>query len=65
MKISQVFPVCKNGVRADPGNHGPVNLTSVPRKIMVKNILGTTERHLKKDSVIRHGQQRKSPFELI
>jgi len=36
-------------VREDPGNYRPVSLTSVPGKLM-KIMLGTIERHLKKCS---------------
>lgn len=35
-KLDRVIPICKNSMRADPGNHRSVNLTSVPRKITVK-----------------------------
>ena len=42
-------------MREDPGNYRPVSLTSVPGKIM-EIILGTIERHLKNNAVIRHSQ---------
>lgn len=43
-------------MREDTGNYRPVNLASVAEKIMVVIILGTTERHLKNDTVIRNSQ---------
>ncbi|KAK4806195.1 hypothetical protein QYF61_001118 [Mycteria americana] len=55
-KLATVIPIYKKGVREDPGNYRPVSLTSVPGKIMEKIILGTTERHLKNNAIIRHNQ---------
>ena len=43
-------------MREDSGNYRPVSLTSVPEKIREKIILGTVERHLKNNAVIRHSQ---------
>ncbi|KAK4810585.1 hypothetical protein QYF61_007322 [Mycteria americana] len=55
-KLANVIPIYKKSMREDPGNYRPVSLTSVPRKIMEKIILGTTERHLKNNAIIRHSQ---------
>ncbi|KAK4806138.1 hypothetical protein QYF61_001061 [Mycteria americana] len=55
-KVASVIPIYKKGVREDPGNYRPVSLTSVPGKIMEKIILGTVERHLKDNAIIRHSQ---------
>ena len=57
-KPANVIPIYKKGVREDPGNYRPVSLTSVPGKIMEKIILGAIERHLRKNTVIRHSQHR-------
>lgn len=48
------FQFTKKGVRED--NDRLVSRTSGPGKIMEKNILGTTERHSKKNAVLRHSQ---------
>jgi len=44
-------------MREDPGNYRPVRLPSVPGKIMAKIILGTVQRHLKNNAIIRHNQR--------
>lgn len=49
-KLASIIPIYKKGRREDPGNYGPVNLTSVPGKVTEKIILGTTERHLKNNA---------------
>ncbi|GAB0195083.1 mitochondrial enolase superfamily member 1 [Grus japonensis] len=56
-KLANVIPLCKKDVREDPENYRPVSLTSLPGKIMEKIILGTIERHLKNNAIIRHSQQ--------
>jgi len=56
-KLGSVIPICKKGMREDPGNYRPVSLPSVPGKIMQRIILGAAERHLKNNAVIRHSQQ--------
>ncbi|KAK4832645.1 hypothetical protein QYF61_024673 [Mycteria americana] len=56
-KLGNVIPVYNKGVREDRGNYRPVSLTSVPGKITEKIILGTIERHLKNNAIIRHSQQ--------
>lgn len=43
-------------MRKDPWNYRPINPVSVPEKIM-EIILGTAERHLKTNAVIRHCQR--------
>ncbi|KAK4829030.1 hypothetical protein QYF61_001805 [Mycteria americana] len=55
-KLGNVIPVFKKHVRKDPGNYRPVSLTSVPGKIVEKIVSGTTERHLKRNAIIRHSQ---------
>ncbi|KAJ7415110.1 RNA-directed DNA polymerase from mobile element jockey-like protein [Pitangus sulphuratus] len=55
-KLANVIPIYKKGMMEDPGNHRPVRLTSVPGHIMEKIVLGTTERRLKNNAVIRHSQ---------
>jgi len=55
-KLASIISVYKEGKREDPGNHRPVSLTPVPGKIMEMIILGTTERHLKSNAIIRHSQ---------
>lgn len=42
-----VTAVYKKGMREEPGNYKPVNLTSVPGKIVEKIMLGAAERHVK------------------
>ena len=55
-KLASVTPVCKKGVREDPGNYKLDSLTSVPGKIMEKIIPSITERHLKNNAIIsQHG----------
>ncbi|GAB0207248.1 mitochondrial enolase superfamily member 1 [Grus japonensis] len=54
-KLANVIPIYKKGMREDPGNYRPVSLTSVPGQIM-EIILGTVERHLKNNAIIRHSQ---------
>ncbi|GAB0180000.1 mitochondrial enolase superfamily member 1 [Grus japonensis] len=54
-KLANVIPIYKKALREDPGNYRPVSLTSVPGKIL-KFILGTIERHLKNNAVIKHSQ---------
>ena len=44
------------GVREDPGDYRPVSLTSVPARVMEMIILGTIERHLKNNAIVRHTQ---------
>jgi len=49
-------PLFKKGKKEGPGNYRPVSLTSVPGEIMVKVILGITEKHLRDNTVIGHWQ---------
>ncbi|KAJ7403652.1 laforin isoform X2 [Pitangus sulphuratus] len=46
----------EEGQEAEPCNSKPVSLTSVPGKVMEKTILGSTEKHLKDNTVIGHSQ---------
>ncbi|KAK4823871.1 hypothetical protein QYF61_007627 [Mycteria americana] len=55
-KLANVIPIYKKGAREDPGNYRPVSLTSVLGKITEKVILGTIERHLKNNTIIRHSR---------
>jgi len=55
-KLVNIIPIHNKGVREDPGNYSPVSLTSVPGKIMENIVLGTIERHLHKNAIIRHSQ---------
>ncbi|KAK4831728.1 hypothetical protein QYF61_018858 [Mycteria americana] len=48
-------PIFKKGKKEDCGNYRPVSLTSVPRKIMEKVILGV-EKHLRDNTVIGQSQ---------
>ncbi|PKU28555.1 rna-directed dna polymerase from mobile element jockey-like [Limosa lapponica baueri] len=57
-KLDNVIPIYKKGMREDPGNYTAASLISVPGKIMGKIILGTIERHLKDNAIIRHSQYR-------
>ncbi|KFW85482.1 RNA-directed DNA polymerase from mobile element jockey, partial [Manacus vitellinus] len=51
-KLAKVVPLLKKGKKQEPENYRPVNLTSLPGKIMEKIILGSIEKHLKDNSVI-------------
>ncbi|KAK4824398.1 hypothetical protein QYF61_014058 [Mycteria americana] len=55
-KLANVIPIYKKGVREDPGKYRPVSPTSAPGKIVENIILGTIERHLKNNAIIRHSQ---------
>ncbi|PKU47404.1 rna-directed dna polymerase from mobile element jockey-like [Limosa lapponica baueri] len=56
-KLANV-PIFKKGKMEDPGNYRPVNLTSVPGKIMEKVILGVIENHLRNNQFTGHSQHR-------
>ncbi|KAK4831911.1 LOW QUALITY PROTEIN: hypothetical protein QYF61_020058 [Mycteria americana] len=53
-KLASVIPIYKKGVREDPGNYRPSNLSSL--KNYGEDIWGTTERHFKNNAIIRHSQ---------
>jgi len=55
-KLANVTAVYKKGKKEDSGNYRPVSLTSAPGKTMEKIILGTVERRLKNNAIIRHSQ---------
>lgn len=61
-----VTAVYKKGMRKEPGNYKPVNLTSVPGRIVEKIMLGAAERHLKDNAQSTWIQKGKScPTNLI
>lgn len=55
-KLTNIITIYRNGIREDPGNYSSVSLTSVPRKLMEKIILGDTESQWKNKAVIMHSQ---------
>jgi len=55
-RIASVTPIYKKGWKEDPGNYGPVSLTSVPGKIMEQFILSALTRHVKDNKGIRPSQ---------
>ena len=50
--------VFKKGKEEDLGNYRPVNLTSVPRKVMEQLILDAISKKLEEKKVIRRSQHR-------
>lgn len=54
-KLADVIPVYQKGMREDTGNYRPVSLTSLLGKIY-RDHTGTTERHLKNNTTIKHSQ---------
>lgn len=55
--LANVILIYKKCVKEDPRNYKPLSSTSVTGKIM-KIILGTAERHLKNNAIVRHSQHR-------
>lgn len=55
-KLASVTPIHKKSMREDPGNYRPLSLTSAPGEIREKILLGTVERHLKNNAIVRHSQ---------
>ncbi|KAJ7403393.1 hypothetical protein BTVI_77325 [Pitangus sulphuratus] len=54
-KLANIVLIFKKG-KEDPGNYRPVSLTSVSHKVMVKIILGNTEKHLQDNTVTGDSQ---------
>ena len=55
-RIANVTLVFKKGEKEDPGNYRPINLTSVPGKVMEQLILYAISRQLEKKKFIRSSQ---------
>ncbi|KAK4833057.1 hypothetical protein QYF61_027719 [Mycteria americana] len=55
-EVSADWKLAKKCIREDPGNYIPVSITPAPRKIMEKILLGTIEKHLKNNAILRHSQ---------
>jgi len=55
-RISRVTPIYQQGWKEDPGNYRPVNLTSVPGKIMERFIMSALTGHVKDNQGIRPSQ---------
>ncbi|CAM4670315.1 unnamed protein product [Caretta caretta] len=55
-KKANVVPIFKKGKKEDPGNYGPVSLTSVPGKIMEQVLKESIRKHLEERKVIRNTQ---------
>jgi len=55
-KPASIIPTYKKGEWEHSGNHRAASLTSEPRKITENIRSDFTERHLKNNAIIRHGQ---------
>ena len=55
-KATHITPLFKKGKRSDPGNYRPINLASVPAKIMEKIIKDNIMQHLIDNNLITRSQ---------
>ena len=53
---ASVNPIFKKGKKEDPGNYGPVSLTSIPGKVMEQLILEAIMKQVEEKKVIRSSQ---------
>jgi len=53
---ANVTPIFKKGKKEDPGNYKPVNLTSIPGKVMEQLILEVIIKQVEERKVIRSSQ---------
>lgn len=53
---ANITPTFEKGKKENSGNHRPVNLTSVPGKLMKQLILETISRHIMDKKIIRSTQ---------
>ena len=56
-RLANVTPIYEKGQREDPGNYGPVSLTSVPGKIMERFVLRALTWHVRDKQGIGPGQR--------
>ncbi|KAK4832744.1 hypothetical protein QYF61_025273 [Mycteria americana] len=57
-KKANVTPIFRKGKKKDVGNYSPVSVTSIPEKVMEKEIMETISRHMKNKKVVgcsQHG----------